>query len=76
VAQMTIEVDDEKWPRIRMIVTRKDESGQVHVTKHEQQFDTAYTAFEPHVHNHLAPLVEDVINRRMKSPATTAQKEQ
>lgn len=62
--KMTVTIDDQKWPRLTMIVVRETTGqGQVARTDHFM-YDGAYNVFEGIIHGQLRPLVEDVIKTR------------
>lgn len=65
MTKLTVVIDDQKWPKVRMVATREGITGQPTSTVSESTYDTAYTVFENVLHNHLRPMVQEVNDRRL-----------
>jgi hypothetical protein len=65
MVKLEVSIDDQKWPKLKMTLTRTDINGQKHVLQNERQYDGAYSQFENDLHNHLRPMIEQLVKRRL-----------
>lgn len=65
MVRMEVVIDDVKWPKLKMVVTRSDLNGSKTGFVREWQYDGAYSQFENDLHNNLRPMVEQLVSRRM-----------
>jgi hypothetical protein len=64
---MNITITDDKWPKLTMVVNRETVTGDKFVSTDSYQYDLSYTNFEGILHNHLRPMVEELIKRRKRN---------
>ena len=63
---MEITVNDVKWPLITVIIIRQSwERGQL-MQQSQIQYDLAYGKAEEMAHNHLRPMLEELIKRHKR----------
>lgn len=72
MVKLEVTIDDSKWPKLTIVAVSQLASGPK-TTKLDWLYDTSYSQFENTLHNHLRPMVEEVVKRRL-NPALTAQK--
>lgn len=65
MVRLELAIDDQQWPKLKMVLTRTDVDGQKHALVKIWVYDGAYNQFENDVHNHLRPMVEQLIKRRL-----------
>lgn len=65
MVRLEVAIDDQRWPQLKLVLTRTDLDGQKHVLTNTRQYDGAYNQFENDLHNHLRPMVEQLIKRRL-----------
>lgn len=65
MVRIEIAIDDQQWPKLKMVINRTDVDGQRVALTNSRQYDQAYNQFENDVHNHLRPAVDQLIKRRM-----------
>ncbi len=68
MVRLTITIDDQKWPKVRMTATREGLNGEKTAIVAESMYDTAYTVFENAVHNQLRPMIGEITGRRLGPP--------
>ena len=61
---LEVTILDDKWPKLRIVCRRQTSTGETSVTTLEQLYDGAYVMFEAALHNHLRPMVDELIQRR------------
>lgn len=66
MVRMTITIDDSRWPKLRMILNREMMNQPPIVSIDDRQYDLAYDGFEGIIHNHLRPMVEELIQRKKR----------
>lgn len=64
--RLELSIDDTKWPKLKMTITRTDVNGVKTSVVKEFQYDLAYIQFEGEVHNKLRPMVDNLIQRRLR----------
>lgn len=64
MVRMTINIDDRNWPKLGIVIDRRDLAGQPQVMQQQVQFDDALVTFEPHVKNALKAMVDELVKRR------------
>lgn len=65
MVRIEVSIDDVQWPKLKMVLVRTDLNGQKHALTKSWIYDGAYNQFENDLHNHLRPIVEQLINRRL-----------
>lgn len=65
MVKMEVSIDDQKWPKLKMVLTRTNLDGQKSVMAKEWLYDGAYSQFENDLHNHLRPMIEQLVKRRL-----------
>ena len=63
--QMHVTITDDRWPKLTIVIKRDTDRGPV-VSQESFQYDGAYNVFEAALHNHLRPMVEEIIKRRKR----------
>lgn len=66
MVKLDVAIDDRLWPKLTIVITRTDLNGRKHVQTRTHIYDSAYTQFENDLHNHLRPMVDQLISRRWK----------
>lgn len=61
MAKLTIDINDNSWPKLQLVINGQDQFGRAVVIDSKERFDLAYTKFENDVHNALRPIVDSVI---------------
>lgn len=61
--RIIITLNDQKWPKITMIVNREIVGEAPHASVDSAQYDIAYTQFEGMMHNHLRLAVEKLVKK-------------
>ena len=64
--QTTLEVtvNDDRWPKLRIVCSRRSTTGEPLMTQQEVLYDQAAVQFEAQMLNHIRAMVAEVINRR------------
>jgi hypothetical protein len=64
--QTTLEVTviDDKWPKLRIVCSRRSTTGEPLMTQQEVLYDQAAVQFEAQMLNHIRAMVAEVVNRR------------
>ena len=65
MTRLEVSIDDQQWPKLKLVVLRMDLNGQKTALTKTVLYDQAYNQFESDLHNQLRPMVEQLINRRM-----------
>jgi hypothetical protein len=68
MVRLTVVIDDQFWPQVRMTATREGIDGSKTATVDKSSYDTCYTVFENTLHNHLRPMCSEINNRRLGKP--------
>lgn len=61
--KLEITVHDQMWPQLVITISRQSYRGATQVQQEKKQYDLAYVKAEEMVHNHLRPLVEELIQK-------------
>jgi hypothetical protein len=65
MVRLEVAIDDVLWPKLKLVLIRTDLDGQKTSLVKQWIYDGAYNQFENDIHNHLRPMVEQLINRRL-----------
>jgi hypothetical protein len=65
MVRMEVVIDDTKWPKLKMVITRTSLNGTKTGIVKEWMYDGAYSQFENDLHNNLRPMVSELVDRRM-----------
>jgi hypothetical protein len=64
MVRLEVSIDDTLWPNLRLVVNRTNYDGSKQALTRNVQYDQAYSQFENDLHNHLRPMVDQLIKRR------------
>jgi hypothetical protein len=65
MVRLEVVIDDQQWPKLKLVALRTDLNGQRTAVTKVILYDQAYNQFEGDLHNQLRPMVDQLINRRM-----------
>lgn len=66
MAEITITINDNSWPKLQMVVKAIDAFGKPILLETKQTYDLAYGNFENAIHNVLKPVVDSVVQSKKR----------
>lgn len=65
MVRMEVAIDDQLWPKLKILITRTGLTGEKSSFSRQFQYDGAYSQFENDLHNHLRPMIDELVKRRL-----------